>query len=140
MVMNKGIWISFEGIDGAGKSTHIEGLASAFKSQGRSVTLTREPGGTVLAESLRTLLLNEAMDPLTESLMAFAARRDHLNQVMRDGGRNIGFSIDHSLNGPVITVRKDDTGEVIRQIPNAAAINVAHSIDALKGLLLNAKI
>ncbi len=82
MVMNKGIWISFEGIDGAGKSTHIEGLASAFKSQGRSVTLTREPGGTVLAESLRTLLLNEAMDPLTESLMAFAARRDHLNQVI----------------------------------------------------------
>jgi len=82
MVMNKGIWISFEGIDGAGKSTHIEGLASAFKSQGRSVTLTREPGGTALAESLRTLLLNEAMDPLTESLMAFAARRDHLNQVI----------------------------------------------------------
>ena len=82
MVMNKGIWISFEGIDGAGKSTHIEGLASAFKSQGRSVTLTREPGGTVLAESLRTLLLNEAMDPLTESLMAFAARRDHLYQVI----------------------------------------------------------
>jgi len=82
MVMNKGIWISFEGIDGAGKSTHIEGLANAFKSQGRSVTLTREPGGTALAESLRTLLLNEAMDPLTESLMAFAARRDHLNQVI----------------------------------------------------------
>ena len=80
--MNKGLWISFEGIDGAGKSTHIEGLASAFKSQGRTITLTREPGGTPLAESLRAMLLNESMDPLSESLIAFAARRDHLNQVI----------------------------------------------------------
>ncbi len=73
-----GLFISFEGIDGAGKSTHIGALAAAFKTQGRAVTLTREPGGTPLAETLRTLVLNDPMDALTEALLMFAARRDHL--------------------------------------------------------------
>lgn len=77
-----GLFISFEGIDGAGKSTHIAGLADAFRSQGRAVTLTREPGGTPLAEKLRALVLNDAMDPLTEALLIFAARRDHLVRVI----------------------------------------------------------
>ncbi len=80
--MTKGLFISFEGIDGAGKSSHIEGLAQAFRDQGRVVTLTREPGGTQLAEKLRALMLHDAMDPLTEALIAFAARRDHLVQVI----------------------------------------------------------
>lgn len=80
--MTKGLFISFEGIDGAGKSSHIEGLAQAFRDQGRVVTLTREPGGTPLAEKLRALMLHDAMDPLTEALIAFAARRDHLVQVI----------------------------------------------------------
>lgn len=75
-----GLFISFEGIDGAGKSTHIDGLAQAFRAQGRAVTLTREPGGTPLAEKLRTLVLNDAMDAMTEALLVFAARRDHLQQ------------------------------------------------------------
>ena len=74
------LFISFEGIDGAGKSTHIEGLAQAFRAQGRVVTLTREPGGTTLAEKLRVLVLNDAMDAMTEALLVFAARRDHLQQ------------------------------------------------------------
>lgn len=77
-----GLFISFEGIDGAGKSTHIEALAQAFRAQGRTVTLTREPGGTPLAEKLRTLVLNEAMDAMTEALLVFAARRDHLQQLI----------------------------------------------------------
>jgi dTMP kinase len=77
-----GLFITFEGIDGAGKSTHIAGLADAFRAQGRSVTLTREPGGTPLAEKLRDLVLNDAMDPLCEALLMFAARRDHLQQVI----------------------------------------------------------
>ena len=77
-----GLFISFEGIDGAGKSTHITGLAEAFKAAGRSVTLTREPGGTPLAEKLRSMVLNDAMDSLTESLLIFAARRDHLASVI----------------------------------------------------------
>ena len=77
-----GLFISFEGIDGAGKSTHIDALAQAFRAQGRAVTLTREPGGTPLAEKLRSIVLNDAMDPMTEALLVFAARRDHLQQVI----------------------------------------------------------
>lgn len=77
-----GLFISFEGIDGAGKSTHIAALADAFRAQGRSVTLTREPGGTPLAEKLRALVLTDPMDPLCEALLMFAARRDHLRQVI----------------------------------------------------------
>ena len=78
-----GIFISFEGIDGAGKSTHIDGLAQAFKAQGRALTLTREPGGTALAERIRQMVLNDPMDPMTEALLVFAARRDHLQQVIQ---------------------------------------------------------
>lgn len=77
-----GIFISFEGIDGAGKSTHIDGLAQALRAQGRRVTLTREPGGTPLAEKLRTMVLNDPMDAMTEALLVFAARRDHLQQLI----------------------------------------------------------
>lgn len=80
--MRTGLFISFEGIDGAGKSTHIESLAAAFRAQGRVVVQTREPGGTPLAEKLRALVLKDAMDPLTEALLVFAARRDHLQQVI----------------------------------------------------------
>ncbi|MCX7247263.1 MAG: dTMP kinase [Burkholderiales bacterium] len=77
-----GIFISFEGIDGAGKSTHIEALAQAFRAHGRKVTLSREPGGTPLAEKLRALVLHDAMDAMTEALLVFAARRDHLKQLI----------------------------------------------------------
>lgn len=77
-----GLFISFEGIDGAGKSTHIAPLAEIFQAQGRAVTLTREPGGTPLAEKLRTLVLSEAMDTTTEALLMFAARRDHVQQLI----------------------------------------------------------
>jgi dTMP kinase len=77
-----GLFISFEGIDGAGKSSHVESLAQEFRAQGRAVTVTREPGGTPLAEKLRALALNDLMDPLTEALVMFAARRDHLLQVI----------------------------------------------------------
>ena len=78
-----GTFLSFEGIDGAGKSTHIDALAAAFGAQGRVVTRTREPGGTPLAERLRALVLNDSMDAMTEALLVFAARRDHVVQVIR---------------------------------------------------------
>ena len=78
MTAGQGIFISFEGIDGAGKSSHVDTLAQALRDQGRSVTLTREPGGTALAEKLRALVLNDPMDAMTEALLVFAARRDHL--------------------------------------------------------------
>jgi dTMP kinase len=79
-----GIFISFEGIDGAGKSSHVQALAQAFgQSHGaRQVVLTREPGGTALSERLREMILHEPMDPLTEALLVFAARREHIVQVI----------------------------------------------------------
>ena len=77
-----GVFISFEGIDGAGKSTHIDALAGAFRAAGRTAVLTREPGGTPLAEKIRALVLHEPMGPLTEALLMFAARRDLIEQVI----------------------------------------------------------
>ncbi len=77
-----GLFVSFEGIDGAGKSTHIAAVADWFRGRGRHVTLTREPGGTPLAEKLRQLLLHETMAPSSEALLMFAARRDHIQQVI----------------------------------------------------------
>ena len=78
MTVPSGRFISFEGIDGAGKTTHIQALAEALRASGHEVLLTREPGGTPLAETLRELVLHQPMDTLTESLLVFAARRDHL--------------------------------------------------------------
>jgi dTMP kinase len=80
--MTRGLFISFEGIDGAGKSTHIARVAELFRQAGRAVVLTREPGGTPLSEKLRELVLHEPMDALTEALLMFATRREHLVQVI----------------------------------------------------------
>lgn len=63
-----------------------------------------------------------------------------LNEQMRDGGRNVTFAMDETLGRPIVVVRKEDTGEVIRQIPNEVVVKVAHNIEALKGLLMNKKI
>jgi dTMP kinase len=76
--VSRGRFISFEGIDGAGKSSHIEPLAAWLRERGHQVLVTREPGGTPLAESVREWVLHQPMDALTESLLVFAARRDHL--------------------------------------------------------------
>jgi dTMP kinase len=75
-----GRFITFEGIDGAGKSSHIETLATWLRGRKHEVVVTREPGGTALAERIRDLVLHVPMDPLTEALLVFAARRDHLQQ------------------------------------------------------------
>jgi dTMP kinase len=82
--MNLGYFISFEGIDGAGKSTHIDRFCSLMKSRfpNREVVVTREPGGTELGEQLRSLLLNAPMNIETEALLMFAARREHIAQVI----------------------------------------------------------
>lgn len=73
-----GRFVTFEGIDGAGKSSHIERVAGWLRARGHEVVLTREPGGTPLAELLREAVLHRPMDTLTEALLVFAARRDHL--------------------------------------------------------------
>lgn len=78
-----GRFITFEGIDGAGKSSHLGALAARFRQTGAEVVCTREPGGTPLAEALRELFLTQPMDTLTEALLVFAARRDHLREVIR---------------------------------------------------------
>ena len=75
-----GRFITFEGIDGAGKSTHIAALEDWLRARDREVLLTREPGGSPLAERLRELVLHEPMDALSETLLIFAARRDHLQR------------------------------------------------------------
>ncbi len=80
--MAQGKFITFEGIDGAGKSTHIAWSADWLKAQGKRVVCTREPGGTPLGERLRELLLHEKMHLETEALLMFAARREHLAQVI----------------------------------------------------------
>jgi len=80
--MNEGLFLTLEGIDGAGKSSHLDAMEALFKAQGRTVVRTREPGGTPLAETLRGLILEQPMDPLTESLLVFAARRDHVMRVI----------------------------------------------------------
>ena len=78
-----GRFITVEGIDGAGKSSHIEWLREYLTAQGHAVVVTREPGGTPLGESLRTILLNEPMSPETEMMLMFAARAEHLSSVIR---------------------------------------------------------
>lgn len=81
--MSKGLFITLEGIDGAGKSSHVEWLAEQFRRRGRLVRLTREPGGTPLGERLREIVLHQDMHPETETLIMFAARREHIEQIIR---------------------------------------------------------
>lgn len=80
-----GKFISFEGIDGAGKSTHIGFVAEFLTSRGKTVVASREPGGTGVGEKLRDLLLHEKMDLETEALLMFASRREHIAQVIAPG-------------------------------------------------------
>ena len=79
----QGRFITFEGIDGAGKSTQIEVIHQAIKARGIEVVRTREPGGTPLSEKIRELLLTESMQPETETLLFFASRAEHIARVIR---------------------------------------------------------
>lgn len=79
---SKGLFITVEGVDGAGKSTPLAWMTERLQATGRTVVLTREPGGTSLGERLRDLLLHETMDLETETLLMFASRREHIAQVI----------------------------------------------------------
>ena len=81
--MIKGKFITFEGVDGAGKSTHLEWFTEKLRQRGVDVLLTREPGGTPLGEKLRNILLNQSMLAETEALLMFAARCEHVEQVIK---------------------------------------------------------
>ena len=78
----RGKFLTLEGVDGAGKSTHLDWIAKRLEAAGKKVVVTREPGGTPLGEALRELLLNQAMHLETEALLMFAARREHLDKVI----------------------------------------------------------
>ena len=81
--MNKAKFITFEGVDGAGKSTHLAWFADTLRQRGLEVLVTREPGGTPLGERLREILLNQPMRAETEALLMFAVRLEHIEQVIR---------------------------------------------------------
>ena len=78
----RGKFITLEGVDGAGKSTHIEFIADALRAGGSHVIVTREPGGTDVAEALREAILRHPMQPLSETLLLFAARSEHVSKVI----------------------------------------------------------
>ena len=78
----RGKFITLEGMDGAGKSTHIPTIIAALETRGISVVSTREPGGTALGEQLREILLHHPMNPETEALLMFAARKEHIATVI----------------------------------------------------------
>ena len=82
MPSSPGRFITFEGIDGGGKSTQILALADHLRARGVHVVLTREPGGTPLGEALREVFLRETMTPLAELLLVFAARAEHVTRVI----------------------------------------------------------
>jgi dTMP kinase len=129
-IRGAGRFITFEGIDGAGKSSHLDALASWLRGRGHKVVVTREPGGTPLAETLRELVLGRPMDALTEALLVFAARRDHLVQVIepalargacvlcdrftdasfayQGGGRGLDLAVLRALEGFVQQGRQPD--------------------------------
>ena len=79
----RGRFVTLEGVDGAGKSTHVAYIADAIRARGHRVVTTREPGGTPLGEALRELVLHRPMTHDTETLLVFAARREHVEQVIR---------------------------------------------------------
>jgi len=76
-------FITFEGVDGAGKSTHLEWFAESLRQRGLEVVVTREPGGTPIGEKLREILLNQPMNIGTEAMLMFAARLEHIEQLIR---------------------------------------------------------
>jgi dTMP kinase len=148
-----GRFVTFEGIDGAGKTTHLDALAQSWRQAGHEVVRTREPGGTPLAEKLRALFLHDAMDPLTEALLVFAARRDHLTTVIepalargafvlcdrftdatfayQGGGRGFDLGVLATLEGWVQAGRQPDLTLLfdLPPIVAAARLNAARQPD-----------
>lgn len=143
----KGKFITFEGIDGAGKSTHIESVRAFLAARGKTVVMTREPGGTDLGEAVRGLFLGRSMSPHTEALLVFAARREHLEKVVwpaldrgdwvlcdrftdatfayQGGGRKLGFERIEALASWVHPHFSPDLTLLFDLSPDAAQDRVA---------------
>ena len=144
----KGKFISFEGIDGAGKSTHIESVRALLTARCKTIVMTREPGGTELGEAIRGLFLGRSMSPNSEALLVFAARREHLEQVVwpalergdwvlcdrftdatfayQGGGRQLGFDRVQALADWVHPNFAPDLTLLFDLAPDAAQDRVAH--------------
>ena len=144
----KGKFISFEGIDGAGKSTHIESVRALLTARGKTIVMTREPGGTELGEAIRGLFLGRSMSPNSEALLVFAARREHLEEVVwpalergdwvlcdrftdatfayQGGGRQLGFDRVQALADWVHPNFAPDLTLLFDLAPDAAQDRVAH--------------
>jgi dTMP kinase len=140
----RGRFITFEGIDGSGKSTQLTATAGALRADGIDVLETREPGGTPLGESLRAILLQQTMSPLTETLLMFAARVEHIDEVIvpalgtghwvlcdrfsdatyayQSGGRGISAEWIASLEAWVHPTLQPDLTVVIDLDPKVAAM------------------
>ncbi len=120
-----GLFVSFEGIDGSGKSTQARALADALRAQGRKVVLTREPGGSDGAEAIRRLLVEGAPDrwsPETEILLFNAARRDHVEKTIRPA---------LAAGATVITDRFTDSTRVYQGVARASLRPLVEELQAL---------
>jgi dTMP kinase len=116
-------FLTLEGVDGAGKSSHIEFIADAVRAGGAHVIVTREPGGTDLAERLRETILSEPMPPVLETLLVFAARTDHVARVIRPALDAGGAVICDRFTDSTIAYQGAGNGvsaELIRQLAEAA--------------------
>lgn len=115
----RGRFITLEGVDGAGKSTHVAWIAARLREGGHEVVVTREPGGTPVAEKLRALVLAEAMDPLAETLLMFAARADHVRNVIQPALARGAWVVCDRFTDATAAYQgggKGVSGELIRQL------------------------
>ena len=119
----RGRFITLEGVDGAGKSTHIPWIVEQLRAGGREVVVTREPGGTPLAEKLRALVLAEPMDPLAETLLMLAARADHVRHVIQPALERGAWVVCDRFVDATVAYQGSGKGvsaEFIRQLSQAA--------------------
>jgi len=116
------------------------GITQLSVSQTDRALNTKTPQEEVPTVELPPLVRPEIKVDLDKMRSNLQDALTKINDMMVDGGRNLGFSIDPALSQPVIIVRKLDTGEVIRQIPNEVVVSIAHDIENLKGVLLNRKV
>jgi dTMP kinase len=116
-------FLTLEGVDGAGKSTHIEFIADALRTKGAHVIVTREPGGTQLAERLRETILAEPMAPILETLLIFAARADHVARVIKPALAAGHFVLCDRFSDATVAYQgagKGVSAELIAQLAKAA--------------------
>jgi len=111
-----GKFITFEGVDGAGKSTHLNWFADALRTRGIEVVVTREPGGTPLGEKLRELLLHDSMHPETEALLMFAARREHIEMVIKPALKRGAWVISDRFTDASFAYQGGGRGVVIEKL------------------------